>query len=56
MPSNRKSYNGAYNVPTKGKAEQEMTHGNGGANGKPAGVGSPSSNGKSTGKSSGHKY
>lgn len=33
MPSNRKSYNGAYNVPTKGKAEQEMTSGSGGGNG-----------------------
>lgn len=40
MPSNRKSYNGAYNVPTKGKAEQEMMNGGGGkSNGsaKPSG-------------------
>ena len=42
MPSNRKSYNGAYNVPTKGKAEQEMMKGGGGnSNGssKPSGGG-----------------
>ena len=41
MPSNRKSYNGAYNVPTKGKAEQAMTSGSGGGKGngsaKPSG-------------------
>ena len=43
MPSNRKSYNGAYNVPTKGKAEQAMTSGSGGGKGngssKPGGGG-----------------
>lgn len=27
MSTNRKSYNGAYEVPTKGKPEQEMTNG-----------------------------
>lgn len=31
MPTNRKSYNGAYEVPTKGKPEQEMTGGSGGS-------------------------
>lgn len=36
MPTNRKSYNGAYEVPTKGKPEQEMTNGSGGGNGKPS--------------------
>lgn len=30
MPTNRKSYNGAYEVPTKGAPEREMTNGNGG--------------------------